>query len=170
MDNERIRAICMALPYVAETLNWGHHLVYWAADREIGGKMFAITDLDGSGFGVLTFHCGAERFHELIENDGVVAAPYLAKAHWVTLERWDALRPRDIEEELRRAHALISEKLPKRTQTILAMPDSERRKLIKERRSVLAERAGGKTSTSRKPEKAASEKSAGKKKSSTKKQ
>lgn len=154
MDNERIRAICLALPHVAETLNWGHHLVYWAADREIGGKMFAITDLDGSGFGVLTFHCGAERFHELIENDGVVAAPYLAKAHWVTLERWDALRPREIEEELRRAHALISEKLPKRTRTILSMPDSERKKLIRERKTMLKKRgAAPKRSASWKPAK-----------------
>ena len=53
MDNERIRAICMALPHVAETVNWGHHLVYWAGDRDIGGKMFAMTDLDGTGTGVL---------------------------------------------------------------------------------------------------------------------
>ena len=34
MDNERIREICMALPHVKETVNWGHHLVYWAGDRD----------------------------------------------------------------------------------------------------------------------------------------
>jgi predicted DNA-binding protein (MmcQ/YjbR family) len=67
MDNERIREICLALPHAAETLNWGHHLVYWVGDREIGGKMFAMTDVDGTGIGVLWFHCGAERFHELME-------------------------------------------------------------------------------------------------------
>lgn len=120
MDNERIRAICMALPHVKETLNWGHHLVYWAGDRDLGGKMFAMTDLDGTGTGVLWFHCGAEHFHELLETDGIIPSPYLAKAHWVTLERWDALRPREIEEELRRAHALIFEKLPKCTKDALA--------------------------------------------------
>ena len=49
MDNERIREICLGLPHVAETVNWGHVLVYWVGDREIGGKMFAITDLDGTG-------------------------------------------------------------------------------------------------------------------------
>ncbi len=32
MDNERIREICLALPHAAETLNWGHHLVYWVGD------------------------------------------------------------------------------------------------------------------------------------------
>ena len=141
MDNERIRAICMALPHVAETLNWGHHLVYWAGDRDIGGKMFAMTDLDGSGTGVLWFHCGAERFHELLEVDGIVASPYLAKAYWVTLERWNALRPREIEEELRRAHDLIFEKLPKRTKTVLALPGKRAKKVIDERKKVLKARA-----------------------------
>ncbi len=71
MDNERIREICLGLPHAAETLNWGHHLVYWVGDRDIGGKMFAMTDLDGTGIGVLWFHCGAERFHELLENEGI---------------------------------------------------------------------------------------------------
>jgi predicted DNA-binding protein (MmcQ/YjbR family) len=140
MDNERIRAICLALPHAKETLNWGHHLVYWVGDRDIGGKMFAMTDLDGSGTGVLWFHCGAMRFHELLEMDGIIASPYLAKARWVTVERWDALRPREIEEELRRAHELIFAKLPKRTRTILALPEKERAKVIRERKKALATR------------------------------
>jgi len=140
MDNERIREICLALPNAAETLNWGHHLVYWAGDREIGGKMFAMTDLDGTGSGVLWFHCGAERFHELMEIDGVYAAPHLAKAFWVAMERWDTLRPRQIEDELQRAHSLIYNKLPKRTKTLLALPEKERAKLIKERKKVLSAR------------------------------
>ncbi len=146
MDNERIRALCIALPHVCETLNWGHHLVYWVGDRAIGGKMFAMTDLDGSGTGVLWFHAGKERFHELLEIDGVIAAPYLAKAGWVTVERWDALRSREFEQELRRAHALIYEKLPKRTRTVLAMPEKERSKVIRERKKLLKERQKAKRS------------------------
>ncbi len=149
MDNERIREICLALPNVTETVNWGHHLVYWVGDRDIGGKMFAMTDLDGSGTGVLWFHCGAERFHELLEVDGVIASLYLAKAHWVTVERWDAMRPRQIEDELRRAHALIYEKLPTRTKTVLAMPATERARTIRERKKKLA--AKSKTSRGRGP-------------------
>lgn len=141
MDNERIRAICMELPHAAETVNWGHHLVYWVGDRDIGGKMFAMTDLDGTGTGVLWFHCGAERFHELLEVEGIIASPYLAKVHWVTIERWDVLRLRQYEDELRRAHDLIFEKLPKRTKAVLAMPEKERTKVIRERKKLLAERA-----------------------------
>ena len=140
MDNERVREFCMGLPHARETLNWGHHLVYWVGDREIGGKMFAMTDLDGSGTGVLWFHCGAERFHELLENEAIIPAPHLARAHWVALERWNALRPGEIEEELRRAHELIYEKLPKRTSALLDLPERERLKVIRERKKLLAER------------------------------
>ena len=102
--------------------------------------MFAMTDLDGTGFGVLWFHCGAERFHELLEVEGISASPYLAKAHWVTVERWDALRSREIEDELKRAHALICEKLPPRTKKVLALPEAERKKIIRERKKLVAER------------------------------
>jgi predicted DNA-binding protein (MmcQ/YjbR family) len=134
MDNERIQSICMGLPYVTKTVNWGHHLVYWVGDRDIGGKMFASTDLDGSGEGVLAFHCGAERFHELLEIEGMRPTPYSAKHFWVTMERWDVLRPRQIEDELKRAHELIYAKLPKRTREMLAMPERERNRILRERK------------------------------------
>jgi predicted DNA-binding protein (MmcQ/YjbR family) len=140
MDNERVRDFCLRLPHVKETVNWGHMLVFWLGDREMGGKMFAMTDLEGTGRCGLLFHCGAERFHELLENEGIVPAPHLARAYWVGLERWDALRPREIEEELRRAHALIHKKLPKRTQAVLAMPEKEKAKLIRDRNKLLAGR------------------------------
>ena len=145
MDNERIRTICMRLPHAAETLNWGEVLVYWVGDREIGGKMFALTNVDGMGDVVLSFHCGAERFHELLEYDGIRPAPHLARAWWVALERWDALKPREIEEELVRAHRLIYEKLPKRTKAVLALPEKERAKLIRERKKLLVEQAKAKS-------------------------
>ncbi len=147
MDNEHIRNLCMSFPHVAETVNWGHHLVYWVGDRDIGGRMFASTDLDGSGVGVLSFHCGAERFHELLEIEGMRPTPYSAKNFWVTMERWDVLRRNQIEDELRRAHALIFEKLPKRTKTVLALPEKESNKVIRERRKLLATRARPATRT-----------------------
>ena len=72
----------------------------------------------------------------------------------MALERWDALRPREIEEELKRAHALIFEKLPARTKAVLAMPEKERAKLIRERKKALAlgggRSAGGRRKTAAK--------------------
>jgi predicted DNA-binding protein (MmcQ/YjbR family) len=143
MGIEDIRDICMAMPHVCETVNWGHHLVYWVGDRDIGGKMFAMTDLDGTGTGVLWFHCGSERFHELLETDGIIASPYLAKAHWVTVERWDVLRPRQIAEELKLAYELIYAKLPPRTKKVLALPEKERLKAISERKKLLKAKQKG---------------------------
>ena len=142
MDNERIREICLALPGATETLNWGHHLVYWVGDRDIGGKMFAMTDLDGVGTGVLWFHAGQERFHELLEIEGIIPAPYMARAFWVTVMDWNVLRPRELEAELHRAYALIFEKLPKRTRAVLAMPEKERSRLIRERKKAVAAMTG----------------------------
>jgi predicted DNA-binding protein (MmcQ/YjbR family) len=140
MDNERTREICLALPHAVETFNWGHRLVYWVGEREIGGKMFATTDVDGVGTGVLWFHAGRERYHELLEIEGIIPAPYMARAYWVTLMGWNVLRPREIEEELARAHALIYEKLPKRTKTMLALPEKERLKVVRERKKLLKEK------------------------------
>ena len=141
MDNERIRAFCLGLPHVTETVSWGHHLVFWAGDRDIGGKMFALIHLDDAGTGVVWFHSGAERFSELLETEGIIPAPYMARAHWVTVERWDVLRAREFEDELCKAHALIFAKLPKRTKAILAMPEKAQKVLIRERKKLLAERA-----------------------------
>lgn len=83
------------------------------------------------------FYCGTERFHELQEREGIRPTPYAARYFWVTLERWNALRPREIEDELKRAHALIYQKLPKRTKAILALPEKERAKVIRERKNLL---------------------------------
>jgi predicted DNA-binding protein (MmcQ/YjbR family) len=148
MDNERVREICLSLPHVVETLNWGHVLCFWVGDREVGGKMFAVAPLDGNWDGrpgpVLSFHCGAERFDEMLEREGMIGAPHLARAYWVAMERWDVLRPREVEEELRLARDLIYEKLPKRTKAVLAMPEKERAKVVRERKKAVAEEAKAK--------------------------
>ena len=140
MDSERIRSLCLGLPHVVEAIKWKHYLAYWIGDREAGGKMFAMTDIDGARTGVFSFCCGGERFHELLEHEGICPAPYMFNHSWVALERWDALRPREIAEEVTRAHALIYGRLPKRTKAILSLPERQRAKIILERRKLLGDR------------------------------
>ena len=139
-----MRSFCLSLPHVTESVNWGHHLVFWVGDKHVGGKMFALIHLDGEGTGVVWFHCGAERFLELLEMEGIIPAPYMARAHWVTVERWEVLRSRELQDELRKAHALIYSKLPKRTLTVLSLPEKERTKLIGERKKLVEEREAAK--------------------------
>jgi predicted DNA-binding protein (MmcQ/YjbR family) len=141
MDAESTRAFLLRLPCVVETLQWGNNLVFWVGDKAIGGKMFALIDLDGDGRAVMSFAAGAEGAAELLEMDGIVPAPYLARAHWVALERWDALRTRDLEGRLHAAREIVEAKLPKRTRDVLGTPLAEQRKLIAARKRALAKQA-----------------------------
>lgn len=149
MDSERARALLLTLPHAVETMQWGANLLFWVGDKAIGGKMFALLNLDGDGRAVLSFAAGPEGFAELVERDGIMPAPYMARMHWVALERWSALRGPELEERLQRAHAIVFARLPRRTRDVLAMPPGERRKLIAERKKLLASRAAKKKATTK---------------------
>jgi predicted DNA-binding protein (MmcQ/YjbR family) len=140
MDSESTRAFLLRLPLVEETLQWGNNLVFWVGDKAIGGKMFALLNLDADNNGVLSFAAGPEGAAELLEIDGIFPAPYLARAHWVAMERWNALRTSELKARLRAARDITEAKLPKRTRDVLAMPLPERRKLIAARKKELATR------------------------------
>ena len=138
MDAERIRAFLVTLPHVVETLQWGANLVFWTGDKAIGGKMFALVNLDDDRRnGVISWAAGPERYAELLELEGIFPAPYLARAHWVAASNWDIFRGAEWQCELTRARDLVFAKLPKRTRAVLAMPARERQHLIAERRRLL---------------------------------
>ena len=142
MNVDRAREFLGGLPHAVETMQWGANLVFWVGDKAIGGKMFALIDLDGDlAHGVAMFAAGPERFAELVEQDGMIPARYLARAHWVAAERWSALRERDWESELAAAHAIVLARLPRKTLDVLAMPERERAKIVRERRKLLEAKA-----------------------------
>jgi predicted DNA-binding protein (MmcQ/YjbR family) len=144
MDAERARKFLLTLPHVAETMQWGDNLVFWVGDKAIGGKMFALMNLDGSERGVISYAAGPERFAELVEQEGIGPAPYFARVFWVAVQTWSALRDKEWETELRAAHAITLEKLPRKVLDVLTMPERARAKLIAERRKLLAAKAGKK--------------------------
>ena len=147
MDAESTRAFLLSLPFVNETLQWGNNLVFWVGDKAIGGKMFAVIDLDGAGRAVMSFAAGPEGAAELLEIDGIFPAPYLARAHWVALERWNVLRKSEFEARLRLAREIIEAKLPKRTRDLLAMPPAKRSKQIVVRKRMARRKESAKRST-----------------------
>jgi predicted DNA-binding protein (MmcQ/YjbR family) len=140
MDAERVRAIVKKLPHVEETVQWGENLVFWVGDKAVGGKMFALVNMDADGRVVMSFSAGPERYAELLEREGVLPAPYFARIHWVALEHWGALDPAELAACLAHAHALTYARLPQRTRDVLSLPAAVRRRLIEERRSELAAR------------------------------
>ncbi|MFZ0691762.1 MAG: MmcQ/YjbR family DNA-binding protein [Acidobacteriaceae bacterium] len=140
MDAETLRAFLLALPDVCETMQWGDNLVYWAGDKAIGGKMFALVSLEPDHGAVMSFAAGQERFSELVEIEGVFPAPYLARANWVAVERWNTLPAAELKQLLRHARELVYEKLPPKTKAVLAMAPAEKKKLIAARRKLLVDK------------------------------
>jgi predicted DNA-binding protein (MmcQ/YjbR family) len=115
MNLESLRAFCKSLPHVTEDVKWGHDLCFL-----IGGKMFAVAPLEKTAEGQLTFKCTAEKFAELLEVDGVIPAPYMARNNWVMMERYDALRDSEIRELVRESYEMVKAKLPKKMQAKLS--------------------------------------------------
>jgi predicted DNA-binding protein (MmcQ/YjbR family) len=148
MDAERIRTYILTLPHAVETMQWGANLVFWVGDKTIGGKMFALVNLDSDGghernktSPVISYAAGPQRYSELLEIEGIILAPYMARIHWVAAERWNVFRATEWEQELHAAHTLTFNKLPPRTRTVLAMPPTRQKRLIADRKKLLAARA-----------------------------
>jgi predicted DNA-binding protein (MmcQ/YjbR family) len=171
MDAEQVRSILRKLPHSVETMQWGANLVYWVGDKAIGGKMFALVNLDEDRdplkpTPVMSFYVGTERYSELLETEGIVPAPYMARIYWVALTRWNALRPSELTALLRDASEGVRARLPKKVHTILALPQAERDKLVEERRRLLASREAAKPKSPKSMNVAAKQKPAKKARSS----
>jgi predicted DNA-binding protein (MmcQ/YjbR family) len=114
MDIEQVRTYCLSFPYVTEDVQWENDLLF-----RIGNKMFAVAGLDAASDHVLSFKCTPEKFAELIERDGIVPAPYVARYHWVALETFDALKQAELKALLRNSYEMVLSKLPKKLRTQL---------------------------------------------------
>ena len=134
MDAERVREYLLRLPHAVETMQWGANLVFWVGDKAIGGKMFALLNLDDDQKPLFSFPAGPERYAELLETDGVIPAPYLARAYWVAIRHWGVFRSSELQEHLQFAHGLVYARLPKKTREVLAMPPAAQKKLLQERK------------------------------------
>jgi predicted DNA-binding protein (MmcQ/YjbR family) len=109
MDIESVRKFCLSLPHVTEDVQWQSDLLF-----RIGNKMFAVVGLEPSSDHCMSLKCTPEKFAELTERDGIVPAPYVARYHWVALERFDALPRHELEALLTKAYELVRDKLPRK--------------------------------------------------------
>jgi predicted DNA-binding protein (MmcQ/YjbR family) len=113
MDLEWIRRCCLSFPHATEEVQWATDLVF-----KIGGKMFALAPTEPAPV-ALSFKCTIEEFAELVERPGVIPAPYLARAHWVSLETQDALPRAELKRLLRQSYDLVFARLTKKMQAKL---------------------------------------------------
>lgn len=149
MSLERVRAFLLSLPHVVETMQWGDNLVFWAGDKVVGGKMFALISLDADlrrQQPVISFAAGSAQFPNLLEVDGCLPAPYFARIHWIAASGWDVFPFGEWQQHLARAHAITLDKLPKKTRTVLSLPAAEaKRHLAAARRAALSKAKAAKT-------------------------
>jgi predicted DNA-binding protein (MmcQ/YjbR family) len=102
-----LRAICRALPGVTEDVKWGQALCFC-----VGGKMFVVVNLELPH--QTSFKCTPDTFAELVEREGIIPAPYLARAMWVQeSELGSVLERRELEPLLRSSYELVLATLPK---------------------------------------------------------
>jgi len=116
---------CESLPSVTKVIQWGGAHVW-----KVGGKIFAIASRWGpnSNFKIvpeegarISFKCSDFSYSILIEQQGIIPAPYLARAKWVQLEEMDAMSNEEVCAYITEAHAIITAKLTKKLRAELGL-------------------------------------------------
>jgi predicted DNA-binding protein (MmcQ/YjbR family) len=122
MNAESIRRFCLSFPNAKENLQWGETLCF-----KVGGKIFAMLNLD-SVPQRLCLKSSAERFAELVEQDGIVPAPYVGRYKWVLLERLDVIPEAELEDLIRQSYEMVAAKLPKTKKTRKSLKLSKKKR------------------------------------------
>ncbi len=119
MTNDAIRDHCLSLPHVTEVVRWEGHLLF-----KVGGKMFAIIELDGHS---CSFRCTPDKYAELVEMQDIVRTSHnMWKYQWVTAETLDALEDRDFRELLTESYGIVRATLPAKVRAELDRRDARR--------------------------------------------
>lgn len=114
MDEAQLAKYCLTLPGAQEDYKWGGIRVLSVA----GSKMFAVFGLAGDS---LSLKVGQELFLGYVDRPGIRPAPYLARAHWVSLVLPLPVGDDEVRDLLRRSHQLVVRRLPKKTQVGLLL-------------------------------------------------
>lgn len=112
MTPKQVEAAALALPGATVSIQWGDDHIY-----KVGGKMFA--GMGGGKSPALSFKCTDLSYEMLIQRDGIMPAPYMARAKWVQLTTLSAMDGDELKKRLAEAHRLIAEKLPKKLRETL---------------------------------------------------
>ena len=124
MNRAEFNDYCRSLPHTTHVIQWGNADVW-----KIGGKIFAI----GSGWGEerseldvkISFKCSDFSYSLLTEEEGIIPAPYLARAKWVQLESEHVLSDDETRSYIEAAYQIIGQKLPKKLRVELGFDQSD---------------------------------------------
>ena len=116
MDEKSLRKLSAGWPGIGAEIKWENDLIFM-----VGGKMFAGLCVTGADKGKLAFKVDEHRFLELTDRPGIIPAPYMARAHWISLADPAVLPLAERQALLRRAWELVAAKLTKKARRELGI-------------------------------------------------
>jgi predicted DNA-binding protein (MmcQ/YjbR family) len=124
MNIDQLRKLCRSFPGATEQIQWQDDLLF-----KVGGRMFVVIPLEPARVW-LTLKADPEEFADLVERPGIIPAPYLARAKWISIESPDTLPQSEVIALVQKSYRLVAANLPKAVQQSLASGASgaERRK------------------------------------------
>jgi len=106
---EWLRDYCLGFPGATEEVQWEDHLLF-----KVGGKIFVIAAMNNAAENIMSLKSDPEEFDELVEIEGVVPAPYLAKSKWIAVKKNCRLKPGELKALIKTSYELVFDKLPKK--------------------------------------------------------
>ncbi len=122
-DVDWIRKLCLSLPDTTENLEWGETLCF-----KVRGKLFATVHLSEGKLAPMVLKSASEKFHELIESEGISPAPYVGRYKWILLANSNVLPSAEIEALIRQSYDLVEAKAPKKRPAPGKAPRKHRKK------------------------------------------
>ena len=114
MDARSLEVLCGGWPGVASSVKWEDDLVF-----SVAGKMFVVTALRGPHKGRMSFKVESDRFLELTDQPGMIPAPYMARAFWVSITEPARFSDDETRAFVRRSYELVRSGLSKKLQARL---------------------------------------------------
>lgn len=105
MDVEWIRDYCLSRTGATEIFQW-EALVF-----KVAGKIFAIVSMEE---GRISLKCSPEDAAELVERNGIIPAPYMARNHWISIQDLEAVTRQELKDWIKNSYDLVVAKLPRK--------------------------------------------------------
>lgn len=120
MTYDQITKFMLSLPGAELSIKWGSDHTF-----VISGKMFAAMGPKSDKPHGISFKADEIGFEVLTQKRGIVPNKYLARAHWVSLDKLERLPDKQLKAYLARAHAIVAAGLPKKKRAALGIAETQ---------------------------------------------
>jgi len=117
MTRDEFDAFCGSLPATTHVVQWGGASVW-----KVGGKVFALAPcVEDTAYLPVSFKASALAYEVLLQQPGIVKAPYLSRGQWLRVESENAMDDDTLKSHIAESHNLIAAKLTKKMQGELGL-------------------------------------------------